>query len=89
MTYRVELLPSGVQFTVAEQQTILDAAIEQDILFPNRCQVGACGMCLCRLVKGEVSYQLEPMLTEKEQAEGWVFACQACATTDLVLTFDE
>ncbi|WP_261816272.1 2Fe-2S iron-sulfur cluster-binding protein [Vibrio gallicus] len=89
MMYKVELLSSGVQFVAAEKQTILEAALEQNIPFPNRCQVGACGMCLCRLVEGNVSYQLEPMLTEKERAEGWIFACQACATTDLVLTFDE
>ncbi|MEZ9631016.1 ferredoxin [Vibrio breoganii] len=89
MTYKVELLPSGVIFEIEEQQTILDAALSQSIAFPNRCQVGACGMCLCRLKTGTVAYQLEPMLTEKEQAQGWVFACQAFANTDLVLTFDE
>ncbi|OBT12920.1 ferredoxin [Vibrio sp. UCD-FRSSP16_10] len=89
MRYKVEILPSGVIFEVNEQQTILDAALAQQIAFPNRCQVGACGMCLCRLTSGTVTYQLEPMLTEKEQAQGWVFACQAFATTDLVLTFEE
>ncbi|WP_040891262.1 2Fe-2S iron-sulfur cluster-binding protein [Vibrio ezurae] len=89
MSYQVELLPSGIVFEVNEQQTILDAALAQNIAFPNRCQVGACAMCLCRLKKGTVTYQLEPLLTEKEQALGWVFACQAFATTDLVLTFEE
>lgn len=88
MTFNVELLPSGVTFTVEEQQTILDAALSQNIAFPNRCQVGVCGMCLCKIKTGEVSYQLEPMLTESEQSQGWVFACQAFATTDLVLTFE-
>ncbi|CAM3128877.1 2Fe-2S iron-sulfur cluster-binding protein [Vibrio rarus] len=89
MTYKVKLLLSGITFETQQQQTILDAALAQNIAFPNRCQVGACGMCLCRLKTGTIEYQLQPMLTEKEQAQGWVFACQAYATTDLVLTFEE
>ncbi|EGS72708.1 phenol hydroxylase P5 protein [Vibrio cholerae BJG-01] len=41
------------------------------------------------MVEGEVEYELEPLLTEQEKATGWIFACQACAITDLVLTFEE
>lgn len=89
MTHTVILLPSKIQFEVEPGQTILEAALNQQISFPHRCQVGACAACLCRTVEGEVSYQLEPMLTEKEQQLGWVFACQASPESDLVLTFDE
>ncbi|MBY8092428.1 2Fe-2S iron-sulfur cluster binding domain-containing protein [Vibrio fluvialis] len=89
MTYTVRLLPSNIQFEVEEGQTVLDAALNQHISFPHRCQVGACAACLCRKVEGEVSYHLEPMLTEKEQAQGWIFPCQAFAESHLVLTFEE
>ncbi|WP_422126264.1 2Fe-2S iron-sulfur cluster-binding protein, partial [Vibrio harveyi] len=41
------------------------------------------------IIKGTVKYQLEPMLTEKEQQEGWIFACQALATSHLELTLEE
>ncbi|EGR04051.1 phenol hydroxylase P5 protein [Vibrio cholerae HC-78A1] len=41
------------------------------------------------MVEGEVEYELEPLLTEQEKATGWIFACQAYAITDLVLTFEE
>ncbi len=37
-------------------------------------------------LEGQVSYHLEPMLTE-EQQQGWIFACQAFAESNLVLTF--
>ncbi|PNH90041.1 2Fe-2S iron-sulfur cluster-binding protein [Vibrio diazotrophicus] len=89
MTFTVRLLPSELQFEVEKGQTILEAALNQQIPFPHRCQVGACAACLCRKVEGDVTYYLEPMLTEKEQAEGWIFPCQAIAESHLVLTFEE
>lgn len=89
MTFTVRLLPSELQFEVEKGQTILEAALNQQIPFPHRCQVGACAACLCRKVEGDVTYHLEPMLTEKEQVEGWIFPCQAIAESHLVLTFEE
>jgi ferredoxin len=89
MSKEVNLQPGDISFEVQEGQTVLDAALNNNINFPHRCRVGACAMCLCRKTEGEVSYDLEPMLTEREQAEGWVFACQAYAESDLKLTFEE
>ncbi|EEW08742.1 2Fe-2S iron-sulfur cluster-binding protein [Vibrio mimicus] len=89
MIYTVRILPSEKQFTINPGETVLDAALNQQIAFPHRCRIGVCAACLCKLVEGEVVYELEPLLTEQEKATGWIFACQACATTDLVLTFEE
>ncbi len=89
MSHQVILLPQGIEFEVADGQTVLEAALDNHIPFPHRCQVGACAACLCRKIEGQVSYHLEPMLTEKEQQQGWIFACQAFAESKLVLTFAE
>ncbi|MDV7106236.1 2Fe-2S iron-sulfur cluster-binding protein [Vibrio sp. TH_r3] len=89
MIYKVTMLPSGLQFDVPAGQTILEAALNNNISFPYRCQVGACAMCMCRKLEGNISYHLEPMLTEKEQLRGWMFACQAYAESNLKLTFEE
>ncbi|EOW2078105.1 2Fe-2S iron-sulfur cluster-binding protein [Vibrio mimicus] len=89
MIYTVRILPSEKQFTINQGETVLDAELNQQIAFPHRCRIGACAACLCKLVEGEVEYELEPLLTEQEKETGWIFACQACATTDLVLTFEE
>lgn len=40
MTFTVRLLPSELQFEVEKGQTILEAALNQQIPFPHRCQVG-------------------------------------------------
>lgn len=89
MSKTVTLLPDNVEFEVAKGQTVLEAALNNNIRFPHRCQVGACAACLCRKLEGTVSYHLEPMLTEKEQQQGWIFACQAFAESNLVLTLEE
>ena len=86
--HQVRLQPHNITFSANGQQTVLEAALNAGIAFPNRCQVGACAMCMCRKKTGEISYQLEPMLTENEQAEGWIFACQAVVKSDLVLELD-
>lgn len=89
MTHKVRLLPSQVEFEVLPGQTVLEAALNNNISFPHRCQVGACAMCMCKKVTGEVSYQLDPMLTEQEQQQGWIFPCLAHTESHLVLTFEE
>ncbi|EKO3828433.1 2Fe-2S iron-sulfur cluster binding domain-containing protein [Vibrio harveyi] len=89
MSHQVHLLPMDVTFQVKEGETVLEAALNNNICFPHRCQVGACAMCMCKKLTGEVSYHLEPMLTEKEQQQGWIFPCQAYTESNLVLTFDE
>lgn len=89
MTYQVILHPGALAFDVQEGETVLEGALNNQLPFPHRCQVGACAACLCRIIKGTVKYQLEPMLTEKEQQEGWIFACQALATSHLELTLEE
>lgn len=89
MSYQVVLYPGNISFDIESGQTVLEAALNSNINFPNRCQVGACAMCLCKKLEGQVSYHLEPMLTEKEQEQGWVFACQAFAESNLVLTFED
>ncbi|WP_038175622.1 MULTISPECIES: 2Fe-2S iron-sulfur cluster-binding protein [Vibrio] len=89
MSHRVLLLPHNIHFEVQDGQTVLEAALNNNIRFPHRCQVGACAACLCRKLEGTVSYHLEPMLTDKEQQQGWIFACQAFAESKLVLTLEE
>ncbi len=89
MSHQVHLLPIDVTFEVKEGETVLEAALNNNIRFPHRCQVGACAMCMCKKLSGEVTYHLEPMLTNKEQQQGWISPCQAYTESNLVLTFDE
>lgn len=81
----------GSQFSVEAGQTILDAALEQDIDFPYSCQVGSCSSCRCKLVKGEIRplIEFDYVLMPDEIEAGWILACQSTPKTDVEISFVE
>ncbi|MGH8595207.1 MAG: 2Fe-2S iron-sulfur cluster-binding protein [Gammaproteobacteria bacterium] len=79
--------PSGRQFTVARNQSILEAALAQGIAFPHSCTVGTCGSCKCRLLSGKIREiaNFGYVLSAEELQNQVILACQAAAKTDLTL----
>lgn len=71
------------------QQTILDAALENGIELPYSCKGGVCSTCRCRKVKGDVDMDAVFALEDYEIERGFVLACQSFPVTDeVVLDFD-
>lgn len=90
MSYQVRLQPSGKTFAVEDGETVLDAAVRQDIALPFGCQSGGCGACRARLIEGEINYTLPPhALAPAEIEAGYVLLCQAQPSTDLMLAAEE
>lgn len=87
MTHQITVQPSGRQFSVNTEQTILTAGIEQGINLPYGCKDGACGACKCLKLKGEVTIQpyQENALSPEEAASGYILTCRAVAQSDVVL----
>ncbi len=88
MTSRtVTIQSTGDTFTVAEDQSILDAALEQGLLLPYGCRDGACGSCKGRIISGEIEYPDRelPGISAEEMAAGSALFCQARAASDLVI----
>jgi len=87
MAHNVTIEPSGHQFTVENEELILDAALRQGISFPYGCRGGACGSCLGEINSGTVNYPdgLPMALAEEDAAEGKALFCQALATSDLTI----
>ncbi len=89
MTFQVEIAGSGHRFAVEEDETILDAAIRQDIGLPYGCRNGFCGACMATLVEGEVAYpegEPDKLIDAPENA---CLPCQAVPRSDLVLEVEE
>lgn len=75
---------------MSQKQTILEAALDEDIDAPYSCQGGICSSCLARLKEGEVTMRQNNILTEKEVASGLILTCQAHPTTDtIVVDYDD
>ena len=61
----------------SKDQTILDAALENDVDAPYSCQGGACATCVGKLVSGRAAMEQNHILTDDEIDDGLVLTCQA------------
>jgi CDP-4-dehydro-6-deoxyglucose reductase len=84
MSITVTVKDSGHQFEVGENETILDAAIRQNIGLPYGCRNGRCGSCAADLVSGDVTYYGQPPALEDLPA-GKCLPCQGFAAGDLTI----
>ncbi len=77
-------------FEMSQKQTVLEAALDEDIDAPYSCQGGICSSCLARIKEGEATMRQNNILTDSEIAEGLILTCQAHPTTPtIVIDFDD
>jgi ferredoxin-NADP reductase len=75
--------------TVAANQTLLQAALQNNLQLPYSCGSGVCAACAVKCPKGRVTLVKNEVLTDAEIKQGWVLTCTGYATSDDVeLTFD-
>ena len=88
--YPVTVEPAGLQFDVEGDLTVLEAAELGRVQLPSSCRNGTCRTCMCKLVRGDVSYSIDwPGLSADEKAEGWILPCVARPTSALVIEQDQ
>jgi CDP-4-dehydro-6-deoxyglucose reductase, E3 len=85
--HRVTLQPSGLQFEVAEGESVLAAALRQGYVLPYGCKNGACGSCKGKLLEGQLDYGTyqKKALTDDEKAAGKALFCQAKPLGDITI----
>jgi len=86
--YTVTISKTGQTFQVAAGETILTAALRQQLVLPYGCKTGACGACKGTVVQGQVDHGQqfqEKALTLEERAAGKALFCQATACSDLTI----
>ncbi|MFZ6870670.1 2Fe-2S iron-sulfur cluster-binding protein [Undibacterium sp. Di27W] len=78
--------PQGWTCEVADELSLLEAALLEGIRIPNSCRNGSCRTCMCKKLSGEIKYQIDwPGLSLEEKQEGWILPCVAQACSDVVL----
>ena len=89
--HEVRLEPSGHTFHVANGETVLEAALRQNIGLPYGCRNGACGACKGLLRAGELAYgdYQERALHPSEKAAGKALTCCTQPLTDIVFEVRE
>jgi CDP-4-dehydro-6-deoxyglucose reductase len=91
MSWKIQIKKSGHEFLVEEGESVLTAALRQNIGLPYGCRNGACGSCRATLLEGEVDYgdRFPSVLKTEEATQGDVILCQARPKSDLVIDADE
>lgn len=91
MAFHVTVRPANHEFTVEDDETVLEAALRQGFAFPYGCRNGACGSCKGRVLSGEVSHGPErpPGLTAEDAEAGYALFCQAVPLDDLEIEVRE
>lgn len=74
-TVTIQYEGSDYEVTVEPNQTILEAALEQDIDLPYSCQAGLCTACRGKCLSGSVHLDEREGLSDAELAEGYVLTC--------------
>jgi CDP-4-dehydro-6-deoxyglucose reductase len=83
----VVVRPSGNEFLVEGNDTVLQAGLKAGLGFNYGCGGGNCGLCKARLISGEVRQILHSdyRLSAAEQQQGHVLLCTHTALSDLVI----
>lgn len=89
--FQITTAPSMHSITAKPGETVLEAALRQDIHLPYTCRDGACGNCKGTIMRGTVSYRpyLESALSEQEKQAGKTLFCCAIPQSDLEIEYYE
>lgn len=84
---KVQIIPENIELTVADDQTILDAALEQKLNLPHGCKNGDCAACKCKIASGRVKLgpYKKSVLTDEEINQGYTLLCSAYPQEEVVL----
>ena len=87
MTAHVQVEPSGREFFVDGNDSLLEAALHAGLALEYGCSIGSCGKCKARVISGEVhrTRHSDYALTAAEKNAGVVLMCCNTAVGDLVI----
>lgn len=85
MSAHVKLLPSGHDFFVDGNDTLLEAALRAGIPLNYGCSGGNCGLCKARVVSGQIRKvrHHDYVIPEAEKAQGYALMCSNTAVTEV------
>ena len=71
-------------------QSLLDAALANDLDAPYACKAGVCSTCRAKVLEGEVEMLSNHALEDYEVRQGYVLSCQCYPLSDrLVVSYDQ
>lgn len=89
--FQITTAPSMHTFTAKPEETVLEAALRQDVRLPYTCRDGACGNCKGTILHGAVDYGVyqDDALSEQDKQAGKALFCCAMPLSDLEIEYYE
>lgn len=84
-SFAVTFIRSQKDAQINPATTLLEAAEQHGVSIEFECRSGVCGQCRVRLLKGIVTMASEDALTHSDRSDGIILACQARATSEVVV----
>ena len=90
-SFQITTAPSVHRFSAKAGETILEAALRQEVRLPYGCRDGACGSCKGSILQGTVDYGVHQReaLSEQEKQGGKALFCCATPLSDLEIEYHE
>jgi ring-1,2-phenylacetyl-CoA epoxidase subunit PaaE len=79
---RIHFLNETYDLVVGENQSILQAALQNNILLPYSCRVGDCSTCAAMCKSGKIHMVKNDVLTDADLEAGWILTCTGHPLTD-------
>lgn len=82
--------PNGRSFEARSDESLLDAALRQGVVFDYSCRTGRCSSCKGRIRSGETSAAYDELgLSAEERAHGFILTCVRQARGPVELEIDD
>ncbi len=87
MSAHVSLQPSGRDFFIEGNDTLLEAALKAGLALNYGCSSGNCGLCKARVISGQVmrTRHSDYVLSDPEKQQGYTLMCCHTAVSDLTI----
>ncbi len=82
---RIHFKNETYDLVTGENQSILQAALQNNIQLPYSCRVGDCSTCAAICKSGKINMVKNDVLTDADLAAGWILTCTGHAVTDDVV----
>lgn len=79
----VNFATSGKSTQFLPDETVLEASERIGVNINYSCRTGMCGVCIVKLLSGNVSMEVEDGLEPEDKQAGMILACQAKSTDDV------
>ncbi len=84
-TIRINYKNELHDLVVGENQSILQAALQNNIELPYSCRAGICSTCTAKCTNGKVEMAVNDVLTDADLLQGWVLTCTGHPVSDDVV----